>query len=214
MFRSRFANNDGYLLKMENIEKRYHGKTVLQIDDFTLRMGDLTLIHGESGSGKSTFLKLLAGVSAANKGRIKTSRELRRLSVAYIPQEGGLYSQLTLWENMQIRARLHGRTLGTAVRDAWYIEELGLGDFLDRTPGELSVGFHKMAVLACGLCVRPHALFIDEPLSGLDERCAAIIQKRLEKMQSTLRFLVMTFHEPREFPFLTKKVLLAKGKVQ
>jgi ABC-2 type transport system ATP-binding protein len=205
--------DESYLLKVEGIEKQYGRLRAIRIGSFVLRMGDFVGISGPNGAGKSTFIRILAGVTVPSRGRVRRSEEMCKMLVAYVPEVGSLYSNLTVLENMELCARLYGRRLDPDSLREWYVEELGLTGFLRRRVSTLSFGYQKMASLACRLCVGPHGLLLDEPLSGLDADRASIVSARLAAMQMSLRFLVVSSHEEPTFLGLTRTVELAEGEM-
>jgi drug efflux transport system ATP-binding protein len=138
--------------------------------------GEVTGLVGPDGAGKTTFLRLAAGLLRATEGRItvlgsdpvRMGAELRAL-IGYMPQKFGLYEDLTVRENLELYADLRGVT-GTerATSFARLLEFTGLAPFTDRPAGKLSGGMKQKLGLACVLLGRPRLLLLDEPSVGVD----------------------------------------------
>lgn len=211
--RANSRDREAALIQAEGVAKSYGGRPALAVETFALRMGDRVLISGPSGSGKSTFLRMLAGITRCSRGSIRRSAEMRSLRVAYVPQVGGLYDNLTVRENLEMWRRLHGRNALNGTERQWYVEEMGLGRFLHLRAGQLSGGYRRIAVVACALGAEPHGLFLDEPFSGLDETLATRLREGLSQVSVQLRFLVVASHGPVDFPTANRTIRFPEGDV-
>lgn len=207
------SKNEAPLILLEKITKRYNRQVVLSIEEFKIKPGDAVLIYGQNGGGKSTLIRILAGIIPITSGKITRSKEIRKQNIVYIPQNGGLYRNLTVMENLQIWGRLYHVDVAPDLSGKWYVEKLGLGRFLQHRVSELSGGFYKIAAIACGLSVQPKGLFIDEPFSGIDENRAELLSQGLERLKSELDFMLLTSHQPAESSFITEHVHLAHGEI-
>jgi ABC-2 type transport system ATP-binding protein len=158
--------------------RRDTGEVVKALDAVSLEAahGTLTALVGPDGAGKTTLLRLTAGLMTADTG------ELRVLGVAvaadpqqvqerigYMPQKFGLYEDLTVQENLDLYADLHG--VPREERPQKYrrlMEMTALGPFTDRLAGQLSGGMKQKLGLACTLVRAPELLLLDEPTVGVD----------------------------------------------
>jgi len=199
------------LVVIDAAEKRYGGRTVLHIDGFRLDDGDRLLLLGQNGSGKSTFLRVLAGATILTRGRLTRSPLMRSLRVGYVPQSGGMYGDMTFAENLEIYCRLFGVS--------WTPERLTSVHFADalrpvaKLPiGQLSGGTQKLATLACMLAVEPDALLLDEPASDLDNQHAAELYSSLAELCTALRFIVVSTHDVRGLESLHRRMVLDNGR--
>ena len=152
--------------------------TVRAVDalSFDVRDGELFGLVGPDGAGKTTTLRILAGVlrpdsGDATIGGVSVRREPERIKhdLAYMPQRFGLYTDLTVHENLDFYADLYRvpRTERTA-RLARLFEFSGLGPFRDRLAGQLSGGMKQKLGLSCALLHQPRLLLLDEPTFGVD----------------------------------------------
>ncbi len=148
------------------------------MDDVSLevRRGALTALVGPDGAGKTTLLRLAAGLMTADAGELQVlgvdvavDPQQVQERIGYMPQRFGLYEDLTVQENLDLYADLHGLT--AAQRDEHYpqlMEMTALAPFLDRLAGRLSGGMKQKLGLACTLVRSPELLLLDEPTVGVD----------------------------------------------
>jgi len=158
--------------------RRDTGETVVALDGVALRAeaGSLTALVGPDGAGKTTFLRLAAGLMAPDAGTmtvlgIDAAHEPQRIQdrIGYMPQRFGLYEDLTVQENLDLYADLHGVSAADKRRQYPRLMEMtALGSFTKRLAGNLSGGMKQKLGLACALVREPELLLLDEPTAGVD----------------------------------------------
>jgi len=158
--------------------RRNTGETVEALADVSLdvRRGALTALVGPDGAGKTTLLRLACGLIAPDEGNLQVigvdvAREPQQVQdrIGYMPQRFGLYEDLSVQENLDLYADLHGVT--QSQRDETYprlFEMTQLGRFKQRPAGKLSGGMKQKLGLACTLVRAPELLLLDEPTVGVD----------------------------------------------
>jgi ABC-2 type transport system ATP-binding protein len=164
-----------------NIRKTFHresGETINALDGISLDVphGTLTALVGPDGAGKTTFIRLATGLIFADAGELKvlgvdvaTDPQQVQDRISYMPQKFGLYEDLSVQENLDLYADLHGVT--SKERRERYprlMEMTALGPFVDRLAGKLSGGMKQKLGLACTLVRAPELLLLDEPTVGVD----------------------------------------------
>jgi ABC-2 type transport system ATP-binding protein len=158
--------------------RRETGETVLALDNisFSIAKGGLAALAGPDGAGKTTMLRLLAGLMKADGGTVsvlgfdaaKDSQAIQS-RISYMPQQFGLYDDLTVRENLDLYADLHGVTAeNKRTQYASLMEMTGLDPFQTRLAGQLSGGMKQKLGLACTLVRSPELLLLDEPTVGVD----------------------------------------------
>jgi molybdate transport system ATP-binding protein len=149
----------------------------LPLSGFALRIearlpAGVSAVMGPSGAGKTSLLEAIAGLRPEARGRIAVGEHVfldartrwppERRRVGYVPQDGGLFPHLTVFENVRFGARADTEAVDAA------IDTLEIRPLLDRRPGSLSGGERQRVALARALAIRPRLLLLDEPLAGLD----------------------------------------------
>ena len=185
---------------------------MLDIGNFELLVGEKILIVGANGSGKSTLLRLIAGISTVSEGRVERSKELRTMRIGFVPQSGGLYEDLTLWQNFEVFRRLYGMEPDYSLSNTW-LGECGSLDTVKNIPvGQMSGGIKQLATIACVLSFRPDSLLLDEPASDLDVVHRKQLSKLLADLAPALAFLLISAHDTHGFDFFDRKISMSDGR--
>ncbi len=163
-------------LQLERVSRRLAGRTVVEAIDLTLPRGRVLGLLGVNGAGKSTTLRMVAGLLAPGTGVVRVdgvdlaARDGHaRRAIGYLPEEPPLYAELSVQEYLRFCARLHGlaaREVDAAVARA--IERCGLGEVRHRLCGLLSKGFRQRVGIAQAIVHEPALVVLDEPAAGLD----------------------------------------------
>ena len=163
------------------LHKTFHrdnGEDVIALDNvsFEVRSGGLTALVGPDGAGKTTLIRLAAGLMTAASGELQVlgmnvAANPHRVQsrIGYMPQKFGLYADLTVQENLDLYADLHG--VGADERSQRYprlMEMTALAPFARRLAGKLSGGMKQKLGLACTLIRSPELVLLDEPTVGVD----------------------------------------------
>jgi ABC-2 type transport system ATP-binding protein len=158
--------------------RRHTGEVVKALDAVSLEIapGMLTALVGPDGAGKTTLIRLAAGLMKADAGELKVldidvaaNPQQVQERVGYMPQKFGLYEDLSVEENMDLYADMHGVTASERrERYPRLMEMTALGRFTDRLAGRLSGGMKQKLGLACTLVRLPDLLLLDEPTVGVD----------------------------------------------
>lgn len=183
-------------IRIEHLEGGYGSRHVIQGMDATLPGGAITTILGESGGGKTTLLRIMLGLAPPFSGKILMGgrdifsmspaqfRKIRR-RFGVLFQDGALLGSLTLAENIALPLTEHTDLPKATLRKAALrtLELVGLDQFADFYPSELSGGMRKRAGLARAIVTEPPLLFCDEPTSGLDPITSAQMDQLLLDMK-------------------------------
>lgn len=179
--------------------------------DLSIEEGAFTCIVGPSGCGKSTFLKIIAGLLSPTSGEVTvTVEESARSALAMVFQDYGIYPWKTVRANVELGLRLagepkHSRRL---IVDDW-LGRLGIQDFGDAYPSELSGGMKQRVSIARALALDPAILLMDEPFAALDAQLREIMQDELLGLwQTRRRTVVFVTHSLEEAILLGDRVIV------
>ncbi|HIQ12784.1 MAG TPA: ABC transporter ATP-binding protein [Thermoprotei archaeon] len=157
-------------LQLLDIWKKYGGKWVLKGIDFEVSESEVICIYGENGVGKTTLLKIIAGLVTPTKGKIlfngESSRKYRNRFQGVLLHENILYEELSVEENIRYYSILY-RGDGLELVDR-LVEALGLKKYWGSRVGTLSYGWRKRANIVKAFLNNPRLLLLDEPFTGLD----------------------------------------------
>jgi len=214
------------LLRAEGVHKRFGDLVVLAGADLEVPRGSVVSVLGRSGTGKSVFLKCLAGVLAPESGQVcfdgqtldTTTRESFRRRCGYLFQNNALFDSLTALENVALPLEqttdLPDRDVRERALEA--LRQLGLQDHRDRHPGELSGGMQKRLALARAIVTRPELVLFDEPTAGLDPLRRNAVFTMIAKYQRQFGFTaVIVTHDVAEALVVSDRVaLLDNGRMR
>lgn len=159
-----------YVLKTEGITKAYEGKLVVDHVNMHVKKGDIYGFIGKNGAGKTTFMRLVAGLAAPLEGNMELfgSRELekQRVRIGSLIEQPGIYGAMTAWENMEIMRRNFGITDKQATDQM--LEFVGLSKAGKKKVKNFSLGMKQRLGIAIALYRNPDFLILDEPINGLD----------------------------------------------
>ncbi|MCI0653452.1 MAG: ATP-binding cassette domain-containing protein [Methylococcaceae bacterium] len=187
-----------------------YGEQIIQRDlSFSIRQGEIFIIMGGSGCGKTTLLKHLIGLLRPNRGKIfyddrsfwdtpdaERDEIIRRTGILY--QSGALWSSLTLAENVALPLAEYTNLTRDAIDEivSMKLALVGLAGFEDYYPSEISGGMQKRAGLARAMALDPEILFFDEPSAGLDPVSAKRLDDLIVELKESLgTTIVVVTHE-------------------
>jgi phospholipid/cholesterol/gamma-HCH transport system ATP-binding protein len=184
------------MIEFRNVSKSFDDEAVLKNVSFRINRGETKIILGESGSGKSTILKLILGLIRPDSGQIFfDGREITKLAerdivvirrdIGMVFQEGALFDSLSVRENVGYRLYEEGRMEESEV-DVEVLKHLGfvgLEDSVDKMPAELSGGMKRRVGIARALVGTPKVVLYDEPTAGLDPITKRVIVELVIKLR-------------------------------
>lgn len=201
------------------IAKEYttsRGVTTALVDvDVSVGEGEFVSVVGPSGCGKTTLLKLVAGVSTPTRGRVDFHGTTDgRPAATLVFQEHGLYEWMRVVDNVAFG--LEARGVGRAERRSRareLIERMGLGEFADAYPHELSVGMRQRVGLARSFLTGSKNLLMDEPFGSLDAQTKVVLQQELlELWEHDRKSVLYVTHDIEEAVALSDRVLVMSGR--
>ncbi|MCY7040021.1 ABC transporter ATP-binding protein [Streptococcus sanguinis] len=180
------------IVEFKNVSKRYNSGEIVvtAVDDvsFTIKKGELVIIVGASGAGKTTILNLLGGMDSSSDGDIwvegqnistfsqKQLTEYRRKNIGFVFQFYNLIPNLTALENVELASQISQNPLN----ETQVLKEVGLEQRLSNFPSQLSGGEQQRVAIARAIAKNPDILLCDEPTGALDYKTGKSILKLLQ----------------------------------
>ena len=210
-------------VSFDHVRKVFHDTTVVEDFNLTVEDGELLVLVGGSGSGKSTILRMVAGLEDVTSGTIRidqrdvTPLPPRERDVAMVFQDYGLYPHMTVRENLSLGLRL--RKVARAEIDrrvTWAAGMLGLAPMLDRKPKQLSGGQRQRVAMGRAMVREPKVFLFDEPLSNLDAGLRAQMRIEIGGLQRRLKTttIYVTHDQVEAMTLGDRIVVLADGHIQ
>lgn len=214
------------VVMFDHVSLAFDEKVILEDVSFTLISGHTKVIIGASGAGKSTILKIITGLLAADHGvvwvngeRVDQLSELEmmrvRADLGMVFQEGALFDSLTVRENVGYRlfeeSALPIEQVDERVREV--LGFVGLSEFIDRMPSELSGGQRRRVAIARAMCAKPKILLYDEPTTGLDPITALTVNDEIIKLRDleNVSSIVVT-HQLRDAFYIATHTAVRDGQ--
>ncbi|HZR17323.1 MAG TPA: ATP-binding cassette domain-containing protein [Verrucomicrobiae bacterium] len=200
----------GIGVQVQGLRKSFNGHEVLKGVDFDVKPGEIFVLMGPSGSGKSVLLKHVIGLEAPDAGEIllegksiQTSNVLDEHRLAMVFQSGALLNSLTVGENVGLYLVEHRlkspEEIAQIVHDT--LESVGLNGAEDKMPSELSGGMKKRVAIARALVIEPQLILYDEPTSELDPISSIVVAEEIVKLNERIHVTSLVVSHDRELAF-------------
>ena len=196
---------------LAGVGARYGSRRVLDGVSLTLRPGEITVLLGPNGSGKTSLIKVLSGKLPVDGGTMRLAGSARD-TVGLVPQDLALYPWLTADENCRAFARLGGLAAAEAAdRAAWALAAVGCRDVAAVRLAKLSGGFKRRVNVAAALVRRPRLLILDEATVGIDRDARQAIAATLLRLRSLGTAILMVTHDLEEADGLADRVAFLRA---
>lgn len=211
-------------LTLTGLTKAYPGTGAAAVHELnlTVESGSMTALLGPSGAGKTTTMKLIAGLLTPDTGEIAldgkpiTTLPPERRDVAMVFQNPLLFPHLTVAQNVGFGLRMRGMPAAEiAATVAGMLDRVQLADMRDRRPSQLSGGQQQRAALARALILRPKLLLLDEPLSNLDPALRDEMRQLIQGLQreTGITTLIITHDQAEAVALADRIALLLAGRI-
>jgi ABC-2 type transport system ATP-binding protein len=210
-----------YILKTNNLKKSYNGINALNDVSLTLEAGKIYGLIGQNGAGKSTFMKLVTGLSFPTSGSIELfghvgekELQLERKRIGAMIEYPSLVSNMTAKDNLRFHRIMKGIP-NKEIEDE-LLELVGLSDTGKKKAKNFSLGMKQRLGIAIALIGNPELLILDEPINGLDPLGVVEIRNLLKKLceEKQVTILISSHNLPELYQTATDYIIIHKGKIK
>lgn len=216
------------MIEVNDLYKEFNGAPVLKGVSTTFEKGKTNMIIGQSGSGKTVFLKCLLGLHTPESGiisfderkhtelNIKERRQLRK-EIGMVFQGGALYDSLTVEENIMFPLKMFSNDPKSVMLDRvnFVLNRVNLVNANEKFPAEISGGMQKRVAIARAIVMNPKYLFCDEPNSGLDPNTATVIDNLIQEITKEYEMItVINSHDMNSVMEIGEKIIFLKDGVK
>ncbi len=207
----------------ENVVKRFGDTVAVETMNLSVEQGEFLAIMGSSGCGKTTTLRMLAGLESPSEGEIRLNgkriNELKpsERETPLVWQSLALFPFLSVIENVEFGLRMRGIEPDARKRRAMeWLKRMEIEEFAERQIDQLSGGQKQRVALARALVTEPPVLLLDEPLSALDANLVIRMQGVLSRLQKDLgiTFVYVTHSQSEAFAMADRVVIMSQGKIE
>jgi ABC-2 type transport system ATP-binding protein len=204
---------------IENVTKRYGDRAAVENLSLTLWAGEVFGLVGANGGGKTTTLRILAGILRPDIGQgqvlgfdlLRGTREIRE-HVGYMSQRFSLYADLSVFENLRFRAEVYGLHR-PRLAAAGAIYDFDLSEYAYCAAGQLSGGWARRLQLAAALIHSPRLILLDEPTAGLDAFSRQEVWERIGRLAAAGAGVIVSTHDLGEAERCSHAALLSEARV-
>ena len=208
---------------LKNVVKKYDTKTIINDISLEIRDKEFLVLVGSSGCGKSTILRMIAGLEDITSGEIYIDNKCvnnvhpKDRDIAFVFQSYALYPHMTVYENIAFPLKMRGLKkdeIDKKVKEA--AEILNLTEYLKRKPKQLSGGQRQRVALGRAIVRSPKVFLMDEPLSNLDAKLRVQMRSEIKKLHEKLQttFIYVTHDQTEALTMGDRIVVLDKGVIQ
>ena len=213
------------MIRVENITKSFNDVEILKGISTEFEKGKTNLIIGQSGSGKTVFLKCLLGLFEINTGTIRfedkklkemtgKDRTILRQEMGMVFQGSALFDSMTVEENIMFPMQMFTKKADSEIRDRANIaiKRVNLINANTKFPDEISGGMKKRVAIARAIVMNPKYLFCDEPNSGLDPKTAILIDNLIQEITAEFKITtVINTHDMNSVMEIGEKIIFLKN---
>ncbi len=181
------------MIKIENLGVKFGYRWIFNKVNLEVKKGELVIIVGKNGVGKTTFLKVLAGIIEPTTGTIK-KKEIEK--IGYLGHDTPFFENFSLEENIKFWLELHRKPF---VREKvlWYLNKARLGNFFKEKIKYFSAGMIKKADILRVMLIEPDLYLLDEPTSSVDENFFSFFVEKIKELRSLGKVIFWVTHDDR-----------------
>jgi ABC-2 type transport system ATP-binding protein len=199
------------MITATQLTRTFGTTTALDAIDLHIEAGELFGLIGPDGAGKTTFFRLVAGVLAPTSGAVSVQKDA---TFGFVPQRFAMYEDLSVDENLRLRAKLYGVPNAVAQeRSEDLLRRVGMERFRARLAGALSGGMKQKLALVAALLTQPRVLLLDEPTTGVDPVSRREFWNLLNRLHHEGLTIVVSTPYMDEAEYATRIAFLDRGRI-
>ncbi|HYC60365.1 MAG TPA: ABC transporter ATP-binding protein [Thermoanaerobaculia bacterium] len=199
------------MIEARNLTRKFASKIALDAVSLRIDHGELFGLIGPDGAGKTTFFRIVAGLLQPTSGSVTVDREV---TFGFVPQRFAMYEDLSVDENLKLRAKLYGVPNDVAsARCTDLLARVGMDRFGKRLAGALSGGMKQKLALVAALLTQPRLLLLDEPTTGVDPVSRREFWALLNQLHHDGLTIVVSTPYMDEAEYATRIAFLDRGRV-
>src|SRR6201996_2969150 len=201
------------IVELQHVRKAYDTKVAVADLSFTIEPGSMFGLLGPNGSGKTSSIRMIIGITVPDSGTIRLFGQLFHRSllkrVGYLPEERGLYKKMKVMDQLIFLGQLHGLDAATAGKRAHiWCEKMEITKAIHKRTEELSKGMQQKIQFIAALLHEPDLIVMDEPFSGLDPVNATLLQDTLVDLRKQGRTILFSTHRMDQVEKLCDSICL------
>jgi len=210
------------IISLKNITKTYNHRNIIENLSLEINQGKITSLLGNSGSGKTTILRLIAGLEKPTVGEIYIGNKLvskenkiiippAQREIGFIFQDLALWSHMSVYENIAFGLKLK-KSQNIEQEVVEILEFFGIGQYKNSYPNQISGGQQQLVAIARSLVLKPKTVLMDEPLANLDIYLKEKMRNQIKELRDTFNVtIIYVTHDHEEAYALADDVLLVEG---
>ncbi len=210
------------IISLKNITKIFNNKNIIENLSLEINYGKITCLLGNSGSGKTTVLRLIAGLEKPTDGEIYISNRLvskdgkiiippEQREIGFIFQDLALWSHMSVYENIAFGLKLK-KSQNIEQKVIEILEFFGIGQYKESYPNQISGGQQQLVAIARSLVLKPKILLMDEPLANLDIYLKEKMRKQIKELRDVFDVsIVYVTHDYEEVYALADEVVMIEN---
>lgn len=201
------------MLEIRNISKSFHRKEALHDVSFKVKKGEIFGLLGPNGAGKTTMIRIINRIVEADGGSIRFNGDLMVNSdlaqIGYLPEERGLYKDMTVEAHALFLGRLRGLTKQDVnIKIDYWFDRFDINSWRKKRIEELSKGMAQKVQFICAVFHEPKLLILDEPFSGFDPVNVELIKQELIEMRAAGKTIILSTHNMKSVEEICDRVVL------
>jgi ABC-2 type transport system ATP-binding protein len=203
------------MIKLENVSKFFSKKEIIKGMSLEINKPMIYGLLGLNGAGKTTTIRLICDILEPDSGTIIKTDDIKNVNhIGYMPEEVGLYNDMTILEEVIYFGKLHGMSKKEVLWVAMpLIKKFNLTDFINKPIGLLSKGTTRKVQFICTIIHSPRIIILDEPFSGLDPFSSQILEQELISLKNEGKTIILSTHRMEHAELFCDHIfIIHKGK--